>query len=137
MSMVRIDVDYEGDLHTSALHAPSGSTLSTDAPVDNQGRGESYSPTDLLATAFACCMMTIMGIVARREGWALEGTKIEVEKHMSEEPRRVGRLVARFTMPTGLPEKARTVLENAARTCPVAKSIHPDIELDVGFDWGG
>ncbi len=136
MSMVRIDVVYEGDLHTTARHEPSGAALSTDAPVDNQGRGESYSPTDLLATAFACCMMTIMGIVARREGWALEGTKSAVEKHMQEDPRRVGRLVACFEMPKGLPEKARTVLENAARTCPVAKSIHPDIELDVTFEWG-
>lgn len=136
MSMVRIDVDYEGELHTRALHAPSGAVLHTDAPVDNQGRGESYSPTDLLATAFGCCMMTIMGIVARREGWALEGTKIVVEKHMKQEPRRVGRLVAHFTMPPGLPTKAHAVLANAARTCPVAKSIHPDIELDVNFDWG-
>lgn len=136
MSMVRIDVIYEGDLHTAAVHQPSGAAISTDAPIDNQGRGESYSPTDLLATALACCMMTIMGIVARREGWTLEGTKIALEKHMQEEPRRVGRLVARFDMPPGLPEKAHTVLENAARTCPVAKSIHPDIELDVTFAWG-
>jgi len=136
MSMVRIDVDYEGDLHTHAVHGPSGAELSTDAPVDNQGRGESYSPTALLATAFGCCMMTIMGIVAQREGWALEGTRIEVEKHMKEEPRRVAKLVARFRVPSGLPEKAHTVLANAARTCPVAQSIHPDIELDVSFDWG-
>lgn len=136
MSMVRIDVVYEGDLHTAAVHGPSGAALSTDAPVDNQGRGESYSPTDLLATAFGSCMMTIMGIAARREGWDLAGTRIAVEKHMKEEPRRVGRLVARFEMPKGLPEKAHVVLQNAARTCPVAKSIHPEIELDVTFDWG-
>lgn len=137
MSMVRIDVVYEGDLHTAAVHQPSGAELSTDAPVDNQGRGESYSPTDLLATAFGCCMMTIMGIVARREGWSLEGSRIAIEKHMKQEPRRVGKLVARFEMPGGFPDRARTVLENAARTCPVAKSIHPEIELDVRFSWGG
>jgi len=133
--MVRIDVVYEGDLHTSSCHLPSGARVATDAPVDNQGRGESYSPTDLLASAMGSCMMTIMGIAARQHRWALEGMSVEIEKHMQEDPRRVSRLVLRFEMPTGLPEKAHSVLQNAARTCPVAKSIHPDIGLDVSFNW--
>lgn len=133
--MVRIDVVYEGDLHTSSCHLPSGASVVTDAPVDNQGRGESYSPTDLLASATGSCMMTIMGIAARQHRWALEGMSVEIEKHMQEDPRRVSRLVLRFEMPTGLPEKAHSVLVNAARTCPVAKSIHPDIGLDVTFNW--
>ena len=133
--MVRIDVVYEGDLHTSSCHLPSGASVATDAPVDNQGRGESYSPTDLLASAMGSCMMTIMGIAARQHRWALEGMSVEIEKHMQEDPRRVSRLVLRFEMPTGLPEKAHSVLQNAARTCPVAKSIHPDIGLDVSFNW--
>ncbi len=133
--MVRIDVLYEGQLHTSSVHLPSGAALSTHAPVENQGRGESFSPTDLFATSLGTCMLTIMGIAAQREGWALEGTALSVEKHMAEGPRRVVRLVLAFEMPQGMSAKARTVLENAARTCPVANSIHPDIQLDVDFNW--
>ena len=136
VSMVRIDVVYEGELHASSVHAPSKVALATDAPVDNQGRGESFSPTDLLATSLATCMLTTMGIVAQREGWTIDGATASVEKHMGAEPRRVARLVVGLEMPGGLSSEARTVLENTAHTCPVAKSIHPDLQLDLSFDWG-
>jgi len=135
--MVEIEIGYEGDLHTTCRHGPSGRVIETDAPVDNQGRGESYSPTDLLATALGTCMMTVMAITARRQGWKIEGARARVEKHMVADPlRRVGRLVLRFHMPPGLVPEARPVLEQAARTCPVKQSVHPDIEIDLGFDWG-
>jgi putative redox protein len=136
--MVRIDVVYEGDLHTTCRHAPSGAALATDAPKDNEGRGEAFSPTDLLATALGSCMLTTMGIVARRHGWAMEGARAELEKHMAAQPsRRVGGLVVHFAMPRGIPEGARPVLERAALTCPVHRSLHPDVELDIRFDWKG
>ncbi len=134
--MVRIEVDYQGDLHTRAVHGPSGAELATDAPKDNEGRGEAFSPTDLLATALGSCMLTVMGIVARRRGLAMEGARVEVGKHMVVEPvRRVGRLQVRFSMPAGIPEEARPVLERAAHTCPVHRSLHPDVDVDVAFDW--
>jgi putative redox protein len=134
--MVRIDVVYEGDLHTTCRHGPSAAELATDAPKDNEGRGEAFSPTDLLATALGSCMLTTMGIVARRRGWAMEGARAEVEKHMVTQPaRRVGRLVVRFAMPRGIPEDARPILERTAHTCPVHRSLHPGVELDVRFDW--
>jgi putative redox protein len=133
--MVRMDAVYEGDLHTSCAHGPSGAELATDAPVDNQGRGESFSPTDLLTTALGSCMMTIMGIAARDRGWAMEGARVSLEKHMQEEPRRVARIVLRFEMPATLPLEARDVLEAAARGCPVCRSLHPDIEIDRQFSW--
>jgi len=135
--MVEIDVAYQGDLRTRSQHGPSGRELETDAPVDNQGRGESFSPTDLLATALGTCMLTVMGIVARREGWDLEGARARVEKHMVADPvRRVGRLVLSFELPAGLAANARAVLEEAARTCPVKQSIHPEIETELSFRWG-
>ncbi len=134
--MVEIQVAYEGDLHTTCRHGPSGRELETDAPVDNQGRGESFSPTDLLATALGTCMLTVMGIVASRKGWKLEGARSRVEKHMAADPvRRVGRLVLHFELPTGFPPDARATLEEAARTCPVKQSLHPEIEMELVFDW--
>ena len=133
---VRVESVYEGELHTTCRHEPSESRLATDAPRDNQGRGEAFSPTDLLATALGSCMLTTMGIVARRNEWALEGARVLVEKHMVTEPsRRVGRLVVRLSLPPGLPEEARAPLEHAALTCPVNESIHPEIDVDVSFDW--
>jgi putative redox protein len=135
--MVEIEVAYEGDLHTNCRHAPSQAMLSTDAPVDNQGRGESFSPTDLLATALGSCALTTMGIVAAREGWDLAGSSARVEKHMVADPaRRVGRLVVRFALPGGLDEAARETLEATAHGCPVMRSIHPQLETDLSFAWG-
>jgi putative redox protein len=134
--MVRIDVVYEGELHTACLHAPSGAAVATDAPRDNHGRGESFSPTDLLATALGSCTLTVMGIHAQREGHTLDGARVRVEKHMTVEPtRRVGRLVAHFDMPKGIPVEARASLEQAALTCPVKESIHPDIATEFEFRW--
>ena len=135
--MVRIDVEYTGNLHTRSVHEPSGSELETDAPKDNEGLGAAYSPTDLVATELATCMLTTMGIVARRHAWPLEGARASVEKHMTTDPvRRIGRLVVSLRMPAGIPEDARGVLERTAHTCPVERSLHPDVELDVRFDWG-
>lgn len=134
--MVEIDVVYEGDLHTRCHHGPSGAGLATDAPVDNQGLGQSFSPTDLVGTAIGSCMLTVMGIVARRHAWPLEGARAHVEKHMVADPvRRIGRLVVRFDMPAELPPESRDILERTAHTCPVRQSLHPDLELDVSFDW--
>ncbi len=134
--MVEIDVVYTGQLHTDATHGPTGATLSTDAPKDNEGFGEAFSPTDLLATSFGTCMLTVMGIVARRKEWPLEGASVHIEKHMVADPvRRIGKLVAVFQMPAALEERARQALERAALTCPVHKSLHPDIEQDIRFEY--
>jgi len=135
--MTEIEVAYEGKLHTHARHGPSGAELVTDAPKDNAGRGEAFSPTDLVAAALGSCMLTVMGILAGRKDWPLEGARVRIEKHMVADPvRRIGRLVVEFSMPTELPEAARGPLERAAHTCPVHGSLHPDIEFDVRFDWG-
>ena len=135
--MVEMTLVYEGGLHTQALHGPSRAAIETDAPVDNQGKGEAFSPTDLLATSLASCMLTTMAIVGDREGWRLDGARARVEKHMELEPRRrVGRLVVGLTLPGGLPEAARARLEETARGCPVASSIHPDTQVDLTLRWG-
>lgn len=134
--MVQIDITYEGDLHAEAVHGPSRNKLSTDAPKDNEGRGESFSPTDLVATALGTCMVTIMGIAARRRELALEGAKVRVVKHMVVEPvRRIGKLEVVFDLPAGLGDDDRKVLERAALACPVHKSLHPDIEIPVTFNY--
>jgi putative redox protein len=135
-AMVQIQIHYEGELRCAATHGPSGTGLHTDAPVDNQGRGESFSPTDLLATALGACMATIMGIRARDLGVDLEGARIEVTKHMVADPlRRVGRLAVRMDLPDA-PTEARATLERAAHECPVARSVHPALEVEVDFGWG-
>jgi len=136
--MVRIDVRYEGGLRCHAVHRPSGEELSTDAPVDNKGRGESFSPTDLVATALGTCMATIMGIVADRHGWNIDGTRMSVAKEMTGEgPRRIRRLEVVIEGPAHLDEGARQTLENAANACPVRLSILPAIDVPVEFRWSG
>ena len=135
--MVTIQIRYEGDLHTQATHGPSKATLVTDAPVDNQGKGASFSPTDLAATALGTCMLTTMGIVAKRHGWTLDGATATVEKHMVADPdRRIGKLTVLLSFPPGFDEKARTILERTAVTCPVHRSLHPKVEIPVTFQWG-
>lgn len=135
--MVEIEVAYEGQLHTRCTHGPSARELETDAPVDNQGRGESFSPTDLLATALGSCALTTMGIVAQREGWDFGTARARVEKHMVADPvRRVGRLVVHFELPGGLEEAARARLEEAAHGCPVMKSLCDELETELAFAWG-
>ena len=134
--MVRVEVEYSGNLHTSCRHEPSGAELDTDAPKDNEGLGAAFSPTDLVATAVGSCMLTTMGIVARRHDWPMAGARADIEKHMTTDPvRRIGKLVVRIVMPGGLPTEARAVLERAAHTCPVERSLHPDVERVVSFSW--
>lgn len=134
--MVRVSVVYQGDLRTIARHEPSSHELTTDAPVDNEGRGESFSPTDLVGTALGTCMLTIMGIVARRHDWDLTGARVTVDKHMATEPRRIGRLDVVFDLPGHLGEDARHALEKAAAGCPVHHSLHPDVVVDVKYRYG-
>jgi len=128
---------YKGALRTEATHLQSGTEIETDAPVDNQGKGERFSPTDLLATSLGSCMMTIMGIKARDMDVDLENTQIDITKIMKADPRRVSGINVAFHFPDHLEldTKQKAILENAARTCPVAKSIHPDIALDIQFNW--
>jgi len=132
--MVEIDIEYEGDLHCKATHGPSRAKLITDAPVDNQGRGEAFSPTDLLATSLGVCMMTVMGIYARTRGFELKGAQVHVTKEMVADPlRRVGILGVTFTMPKGIEQGQRAPLERAGRTCPVALSLHPNVKVNAVF----
>lgn len=128
---------YKGALRTEATHLQSNTVIETDAPTDNQGKGERFSPTDLLATSLGNCMLTIMGIKARDMNIDLTDTKIDITKIMKAEPRRVGGVKVAFHFPESLQldDKQKTILENAARTCPVAKSIHPDIEQEITFNW--
>ncbi len=134
--MVRMTVDYVGGLRCEAEHGPSGQRMTTDAPVDNHGRGESFSPTDLLGTALATCMATIMGIIAERHGVDLRGMRIEVDKEMVVSPvRRVGRLTSRIWMPISANHPQRTALEQCVKTCPVYASLHPDVEKVIEFFW--
>ncbi|MBL8765938.1 MAG: OsmC family protein [Planctomycetes bacterium] len=132
--MVQIDIVYQGHLRTQATHGPSKTIVVTDAPVDNHGRGESFSPTDLVATALGSCMLTIMGIVAERRGLDLSGTRVVVEKHMVTDPvRRIGRLPVTITLNRDFGAEERKLFETAALTCPVHKSLHPDIDKPVRF----
>ena len=132
--MVQVDVVYQGGLRCEATHGPSGDTLLTDAPVDNQGKGEAFSPTDLVATALGTCIATIMGIVAEREKIDLVGMKITVQKEMSADlPRRIARLSARIVFSRPLGERQRAKLENAAKTCPVHQTLQGKVEMPMEF----
>ena len=134
--MVEIKLSYEGDLHCSAVHTPSGNVLVTDAPVDNNGRGQAFSPTDLVATALASCMATVIGIVAKRKEIAVEGMTVTVRKHMTTDlPRRISRLELDLHMPLPADHPERKLLESAARGCPVHHSIHPDIDVVMNWNW--
>ena len=129
-------VRYLGELRTSSMHMQSGTEILTDAPLDNNGKGEAFSPTDLLATSLGCCMLTIMGIVAGRHNLSIDGTGIEITKIMVADPRRVGEIIVEFTMPkNNYSEKDRTLLENAAHTCPVAKSLSAELKQTVIFNY--
>ena len=130
-------VVYNGDLRTTLTHLKSGSNFETDAPVDNNGKGERFSPTDLLATSLATCMVTVMGIKSKTMGFDLNDIKVEVLKVMKADPRRVSGIELTFHIPDSLKdieEKTKTILKHTADTCPVMKSIHPNIEVKV--DWG-
>jgi putative redox protein len=136
--MPQIDATYEGSLHCSAVHVPSGATVATDAPKDNMGLGESFSPTDLVATALGTCILTTMGIVAQRHGVDLSGATARTNKIMSTTGiRRIARLEVNVHVPRGFDETTRQRLEHAALHCPVHQSLHPDLQIAVTFAWEG
>jgi putative redox protein len=126
---------YLGGLRTQSTHLSSGDSYLTDAPVDNQGKGEAFSPTDTVATGLANCMLTVMGIKANGLEVNMEGTEALVTKIMSSNPRRISEIKVVLTFPEGISEKNQKILENTARTCPVALSLHPEIIQDIQFLW--
>lgn len=128
---------YNSDLRTTATHIQSGTTIETDAPTDNQGKGERFSPTDLVVTALGTCMITTMAIKARTMDILLDGTRLDVTKIMVSDPRRIGKIIVHVFFPTGLnlDDKQKEILERTARTCPVERTLHPDAELDMEFNW--
>jgi uncharacterized OsmC-like protein len=130
-------VKYLGELRTESTHVASNSKIITDAPVDNHGKGEAFSPTDLMSTSLANCMLTVMGIKAQTEGMtSIDGTIAEVTKIMYAEPRRVGEIHIKLTFPNNnYSEKEKKIYENTAHTCPVAKSLHPDLKQVLIFNW--
>ena len=135
--MVAVRVEYQGDLHCQIVHGPSGATLNTDAPKDNQGRGESFSPTDMVAAALGSCMLTIMAIMGRTLGIDISGATANVEKEMISSPlRRINKLTVTIHVPHQLTEEQKIKLERAAHTCPVHRSLHPDIQTPILFTWG-
>jgi putative redox protein len=136
--MVEISIKYLGDLRCEARHESSGTVITTDAPVDNEGRGESFSPTDLAATSLGACMLTIMGIAARKQGVDLGDTLVKVLKEMTPKPpRRIAKLTVVFTIPLPASHEKRAMLEEAARNCPVHLSLDPGVEQEMRFDWIG
>ncbi len=127
---------YAGHLRTEAIHTASGNNIQTDAPTDNHGRGEAFSPTDLVCTALGSCMMTVMGIVAERHQWELTGSAFTVQKHMSTEaPRRIAQIDLTFQLPATLAPNERALLERAAHTCPVSLSLHPEVKQNIAFEY--
>ena len=133
--MVEVNIIYQGNLRCAATHGPSGTVITTDAPKDNHGLGEGFSPTDLVATALGACMLTIMGIAARNLKLALEGTEVTVQKEMTPPPRRIAKLAVKIKVPLQLDDAHKQKLQEAALTCPVHKSLHPDVAMPVEFIW--
>jgi putative redox protein len=133
--MATISTTYLGDLRTEATHLQSGTKIITDAPTDNQGKGEAFSPTDLLAESLAGCMLTTMGIAARTHGINMDNTHAEVTKVMAANPRRVAEVVVNLKFPLQYEEKDKKILEAAALGCPVIVSLHPDVKKTVDFGW--
>lgn len=134
--METIILEYIGELRVHAKHIKSGITLITDAPTDNHGKGESFSPTDLLCTALGTCMLTIMGISANTHHFNIDGTKVRITKIMKSDPRRVGEIIVEFDMPyKEFTEKQKDILRIAAENCPVAKSLHPELKQTIKFNY--
>jgi uncharacterized OsmC-like protein len=128
------EVIYNGELRTTAVHLKSGQQIITDAPTDNNGKGEAFSPTDLLATSLGCCMLTVMGIIAKRHNINMDGTKVEILKVMGDNPRRVSEIhVDMFFPANDYSQKEKDLLKHTALACPVAKSLHPDIKQKTHF----
>ena len=128
-------VTYEGDLRTKSIHLASKDSFITDAPIDNNGKGEAFSPTDTVASALASCILTIMGIKAKDLDIDLKGTKAQVKKIMASEPRRIDEIKIEITINRSFDSKIQTLLEHAALSCPVAKSLHPDLKQNISFNW--
>jgi len=129
-------VTYDANLRTTCLHLQSGSSFETDAPSDNKGQGARFSPTDLIATGLGACLITTMGIKAESMDIQLDGAKVDVTKVMMSEPRRIGKIIIAVTMPAlNLDDHTKEILEKVGRTCPVERSLHPDMELDISFTW--
>jgi putative redox protein len=133
--MVEMDIAYQGSLRCQAKHGPSGSIILTDAPTDNMGRGEAFSPTDLVGVSLGTCMLTTMGIVAQRMEVDLSGTTVHVTKEMTASPRRIEKLTITFTIPARLSAEQRQKLENAAKTCPVTHALAGNLQIPVTFNW--
>lgn len=134
--MVQVSINYEGALHCSVTHGPSGAVLQTDAPVDNNGKGESFSPTDLCASALGSCMATIVGMQLQRVGVEMAGMRLQVSKEMSADlPRRIAKLSTEIWITQELSEEQKALVEKAALTCPVHHSLHPEIEKPILFHW--
>ena len=128
-------ITYLGDLRTSSIHLQSGTEILSDAPTDNNGKGEAFSPTDLVANALGSCMMTIMAIKAKDLDVDLVGSTIEITKVMNADPRRIGKIIVDIKMAVTATEKEQTILERAAMTCPVFLSLHPEIQKEISFSW--
>ena len=134
--MKTVHATYQGGLRTEATHLQSGTKLMTDAPVDNQGKGEFFSPTDLVATALGSCMITIMGISAKAQGFSIDGASWEITKVMADSPRRIGEIIVELTFPpNSYTEQQKRVLEHITRNCPVALSLHPEIKQTVKISY--
>ncbi len=130
-------ITYTGDLRTNAIHVQSGSKIETDAPTDNKGKGERFSPTDLVAVALATCIVTTLGIAASIHGFNIDGAECEVTKVMTSSPRKIGEIVIAISFPQSLPftDKQKTKIEHIAHTCPVYESLHPDCIKTISFVW--
>lgn len=134
--MATSKITYTGDLRTTSVHIKSGKEIITDAPTDNQGKGEAFSPTDLLATSLGNCMLTIVGIAARNHGFSIDGTTAEITKVMAEDPRRVSEIQVSLQFPANnYTDKEKAIIERSAKTCPVAYSLHPDIKQNITFSY--
>ena len=133
--MVKMSAKYKGGLHCEIEHGPSGNQIETDAPKDNQGKGERFSPTDLVGAALATCVLTTMAMIAERDGHSIDGASAEVEKEMNATPRRIAALPLKIRLPAALPAEYRAKLEQIAHNCPVTRSLHPDIKLTVEFTY--
>lgn len=133
--MVKMSGHYQGEKHCEVIHGPSNSSIATDAPKDNNGKGEAFSPTDLLGAATGTCMLTVMAINAEKEGIELKGSRVTVEKEMAQNPRRVSKLTIGLHLPQSVPREHRQKLETLALNCPVKLSLHPDLDLPVHFHY--
>lgn len=134
--MITAEITYLGDLRTQAKHQLSSNLVITDAPLDNQGKGEAFSPTDLMSTSLGCCMLTIIGIAAKTHEFDIDGTIVQITKIMQAHPRKVAEIKVDFKLPANhYSEKQKSIIENAARTCPVALSLHPDVIQTLTFSY--